>query len=98
MLKRLELADNDHFELINECKKNNIGFLSSAFDIAGIEFIKTLNVDFLKIPSGEITNLPYLKLAANFQKPLILSTGMSTLSEIDNAVSTIKKYGKIEKI
>ena len=48
MLKRLELSEIDHFELINECKKYNIGFLSSAFDIAGIEFIKTLNVDFLK--------------------------------------------------
>ncbi len=93
MLKRLELTDNDHFELINECKKNNIGFLSSAFDIAGIELIKTLNVDYLKIPSGEITNLPYLIQAANFKKPLILSTGMSTLSEIDNAVRIIKKYG-----
>ena len=67
-------------------KKYNIGFLTSAFDNDGINFIKSLDLDFLKIPSGEITNLPYLKLAASFEKPLILSTGMATLAEIDKAI------------
>ena len=93
MLKKLELSNANHFELISECNKYNIGFLTSAFDKDGINFIKTLNVDFLKIPSGEITNLPYLKLAATFEKPLILSTGMSTLAEIDKAINILKKYG-----
>ncbi len=94
MLKRLELTKENHYELIEECKKNNIGFLTSAFDIEGIEFIKSLNVDFLKIPSGEITNLPYLKLAATFSKPIIISTGMANLSEIDNAIRVLIDNGK----
>ncbi len=94
MLKRIELSYENHIELIKECKQKNIGFLSSAFDLDGINFLKSLDLDFLKIPSGEITNLPYLKLAAKFDKPLIISTGMATLSEIDYAISIIKKYGK----
>jgi len=94
MLKKLELTPENHYELIRECKNNNIGFLTSAFDLEGIDFIRNLDVDFLKIPSGEITNLPYLRSAASFNKPLIISTGMSTLSEIDCALSIIKKYGK----
>ena len=90
MLKRIELNYENHFELLEECKKQNIGFLSSAFDIEGINFLKSLDLDFLKIPSGEITNLPYLKVAAEFNKPLIISTGMSNLSEIDYAISILK--------
>ena len=97
MLKRLELSNANHFELINECNKYNIGFLTSAFDNDGINFIKSLDLDFLKIPSGEITNLPYLKLAASFEKPLILSTGMATLAEIDKAIQILQKYGNNRK-
>ncbi len=93
MLKKLELTDKDHYSLIDECTKQGISFLSSAFDISGINFLKKLNIDYLKIPSGEITNLPYLKTAASFGKPLILSTGMASLKEIEIALDILKKYG-----
>ena len=93
MLKILELQDTDHKVLIEECKINNIGFLSSAFDVDGINFLKSLNIDYLKIPSGEITNLPYLKVAAKFGKPIILSTGMACIEEIDSALEILLLNG-----
>ena len=93
MLKNLELKKEDHFILLEECKKNKIGFLSSAFDIEGIRFLKKLNINFLKIPSGEITNFPYLKQAATFGKPLILSTGMASLEEIEDALKVLNNNG-----
>ena len=93
MLRALELKKEDHYTLIKECKQYGIGFLSSAFDIEGIKFLKKLNIDYLKIPSGEITNLPYLKIAANFGKPIIMSTGMSSLLEIEEALSILYKFG-----
>ncbi len=93
MLRSLELSENDHYELIKHCKKNDIGFLSTAFDIPSLRFLNKLDLELFKIPSGEITNLPYLKMIAGFGKPIILSTGMSTMDEIDAAVNTLIKNG-----
>lgn len=91
MLKKLELSEADHFELINYCKIRNIKFFSTAFDIKGLNFLHSLNFDVFKIPSGEITNYPYLKLISSFKKPVILSTGMSTRKEIAAALSILNQ-------
>lgn len=92
MLKSLELSEDDHIEIIEFCKKKNVKFLSTAFDLEGIDFLNDF-IDVYKIPSGEITNLPYLRRVALFGKPVFLSTGMATMSEIADALSIIMKYG-----
>ena len=93
MLKKLELSENDHFELIGHCKKNNIQFLSTAFDEESIELLKSFGIKLGKVPSGEITNLPYLeRMAASFEK-LVVSTGMADLQEIKNALEILVKAG-----
>ncbi|MBC8302685.1 MAG: N-acetylneuraminate synthase [Pelagibacterales bacterium] len=93
MLKKYQLSYSDHISLINCCKKNKIKFLSSPFDKGSIDLLIDLKLDTLKIPSGEITNLPYLKHIGKFSKSLILSTGMSTLDEVKNAVKILNKAG-----
>lgn len=97
MLKKLELSKNMHLILINFCKKNNIKFLSSAFDLESLNFLNTLNLDYIKIPSGEITNLPYLRLIPKFKKRVILSTGISTLQEVKEAINILTKRGMKKK-
>ena len=93
MLKKYQLSYSDHISLINCCEKNKIKFLSSPFDKESIDLLIDLKLDTLKIPSGEITNLPYLKHIGKFSKSLILSTGMSTLDEVKNAVKILNKAG-----
>lgn len=93
MLKALELSEEDHLELIEECKKRNIQFLSTAFEVDGIDYLDKLGVPFLKSPSGEITNYPYLKRLAEKKKPVILSTGMATMSEVEDAVCVLTENG-----
>lgn len=93
MLKSLELSEEDHKILINECAKRKIKFLSTAFDIYSIEFLDKLRLPFFKIPSGEITNYPYLKCLAKKRKPVILSTGMATMEEIKDAVGVLTEHG-----
>lgn len=93
MIKKLELKKEDHFKLINHCKKHNIEFFSSAFDTESLEFISTLGLSRYKVPSGEITNLPYLKKIASYGKPIILSTGMSDLNDIHAAINVIEDCG-----
>ena len=83
MLKKLELSDKDHIELISYCKKKNIKFFSTAFDVDGVQYLNSLNPDMFKIPSGELTNLPYLKAVAKTNLPVILSTGMASLEELE---------------
>jgi N,N'-diacetyllegionaminate synthase len=90
MIKKLELSDNDHDALVQFCKEVGIGFSSSPFDNEGIVYLDSLGVDFFKVPSGEITNLPYLKELAKFNRPIILSTGMASLSEVQDALSILK--------
>lgn len=93
MLKRLELSQENHLELIDHCNKNKIKFLSSAFDLESVDFLKKLNLGVWKIPSGEITNYFYLKKIAAFNEQTILSTGMSTLDEVKEAVDLMLSFG-----
>ena len=93
MLKKLELSDTDHQELISYCKKKNIKFFSTAFDVEGVSYLSSLNFDLFKIPSGELTNFPYLKAIAQTKKPVILSTGMANLDEIRVAIDVLMTNG-----
>jgi len=93
MLKKLELSQNQHKELIEYCKTKNIKFFSTAFDLESIEFLETLNLGVWKIPSGEITNYPYLKKIALLHQPIILSTGMCDMEDIENTLSVLMKFG-----
>jgi N,N'-diacetyllegionaminate synthase len=90
MIKKLELSDSDHDALVKYCKELGIGFSSSPFDIDGIGYLDSLGVDFFKVPSGEINNLPYLKELAKFNRTIILSTGMASLSEVEDALKILK--------
>lgn len=90
MAKKLELDEAAHKYLSDYCKERGILFLSSAFDTESMDMLtKTFNIPILKIPSGEITNGPLLLQAAHTGKPIILSTGMSTLGEIEEALGVI---------
>ena len=93
MLSRLELKPEFHKELIDACEANGIEFLSTGFDIDSLDFLETLNLKRIKVPSGEITNVPYLRKVAYMKKPLILSTGMSNLGEIENALNVLEQSG-----
>jgi len=97
MLKSLELSKKNHYELIDYCKKMKVEFLSTAFDIESIAFLNKLKLKRFKIPSGEITNFPYLKYIGQFNKPIIMSTGMSTLKEIRKALSILTNSGTERK-
>lgn len=92
MLKSLELSEEDHKILIKECDKRGIQFLSTAFDVDGINFLDNLGIPFFKSPSGEITNYPYLKRLAEIGKPVILSTGMADMEEVKSAVQVLTEY------
>jgi N,N'-diacetyllegionaminate synthase len=93
MLRKLELTADNHKLLIQHCKQRNIKFLSTAFDNASIDFLAELGLDFIKIPSGEVTNVPYLRRIGSIQKPVILSTGMATMAEIEFAIDTLENSG-----
>lgn len=93
MLKQLELSKEDFVELKKYCGELGIGFLSTPFDLESIDFLKELNMDFWKIPSGEITNLPYLLKIRQTKRPIVLSTGMSNLEEIAEAISILEEKG-----
>ena len=93
MLKNLEISKEDHIDLIEYSKKEKINFLSTAFDIESVHLLSKLNISIFKVPSGEITNLPYLRCIGSQKKPVILSTGMSTLKEIRNALEVLVESG-----
>ena len=93
MLKKLELSNEDHLELIAYCKEKKIRFLSTAFDVEGIHYLDKLGLTLFKSPSGEMTNYPYLRALAGTGKPVILSTGMASLGEIENAILVLERYG-----
>ncbi len=93
MIKALELNKDAHFEIIEHCNKNNIMFLSTPFDHESIDLLEALKMPIFKIPSGEITNYPYLKKIAGLKKQVILSTGMSTLEEVDSAIKILLNGG-----
>lgn len=93
MLKKLELSVKAHHELMDYCKERNIRFWSTAFDMESIDFLHSLNMGLWKIPSGEITNYPYLKKIASFHEEVILSTGMCELSDIEAALNVLIDEG-----
>jgi len=93
MIKRLELSKNDHIKLIQYCKNKNIEFLSTPFDIPSIDFLISLKLKKIKIPSSEINNILYLKNISKFKGHIILSTGMSTIKEIRSALNVLLKNG-----
>lgn len=90
MLKQLELSNEDHEELIGYCKEKGIDFFSTAFDVKGLEYLNSLGFSRFKVPSGEITNYPYLKKLAEIGKPVIISTGMANLYEIKEAMQVLE--------
>jgi len=93
MLQRLELSQNDQMNLYHYTNKKGLDFLSTPFDIESAKFLNTLNLKYMKIPSGEITNYPYLKEIASYKKPIILSTGMCTIDEVKISVTTLQSFG-----
>lgn len=97
MLRRLELPRSFHRPIMEHCLKRGIGFLSTPFGFAAIDFLNSLDISIFKIPSGEITNLPYLRKIGAIQKDIILSTGMSTLEEVKTALEILKHAGTLPK-
>ena len=93
MLKRLELSADQHNKIISYCEQRNIKFFSTAFDEALLQYLADVGLDVVKIPSGEITNLPYLRKAATLFKRVILSTGMSTINDIRLALRVFTDSG-----
>lgn len=93
MLKKLELTGQMHNELMEYCKQRNILFLSTPFDVESARYLADLGMQIFKIPSGEITNLPYLREIGNYRKKVILSTGMSGMDEVRAAVEALRKNG-----
>ena len=93
MLQRLELTTAMHHELIAHCIKRKIGFFSTGFDIESVDLLLGLGQDHFKIPSGEITNLPYLRHIGQLCKNTILSTGMATLADIEAAIDVLERAG-----
>jgi N,N'-diacetyllegionaminate synthase len=92
MLKKLELTHENHHLLIEYCKQKGVKFLSTAFDFDSIEFLKD-KIDFYKIPSGEITNLPYLEKVAKLNLNIVMSTGMATMNEVKDALNILVNNG-----
>jgi len=96
MERKLELPYSDFYDLKAYCKEKGVGFMSTPFDIESVEFLFELGVDILKIPSGEINNLPFLEaIASHGRQRLILSTGMSDMEEIQQALEVLKPCGEI---
>jgi N,N'-diacetyllegionaminate synthase len=93
MLKNLELTEKMHEELIAHALLHKISFLSTAFDIQSVDLLHKLGQSIFKVPSGEITNLPLLRHIGSFKKDVILSTGMSTMHEIEDAMEVLQESG-----
>lgn len=93
MLKKLELSEEDHRELIKYCKAKGINFLSTGFDNESLAFLRSLGLGLAKVPSGEITNLPYLKTMAKLFPKIVLSTGMADMEEVKHAYEVLLENG-----
>lgn len=93
MLKKLELTEDMHQMLLEYCKEKGILFLSTPFDVDSVDYLIGMGMEIMKIPSGEITNYPYLRKVAQTGKKVIMSTGMSNLQEVRDAVAVLKEYG-----
>lgn len=97
MLRKLELSEEAQRELFSYCRSKKIYFISSPFDLDSIDFLDKLGLNIFKIPSGEITNLPYLRKIGSLDKKVIMSTGMADLGEIEDALNILIKYGTPKK-
>lgn len=93
MLRKLALSEEDFIELKQYCDKIGIGFISTPFDLESIAFLETFDMDFWKVPSGEITNLPYLEAIAETGRKVIISTGMCDIGEIRAALEVLESFG-----
>ena len=93
MIKRLELSIEAHRELIRYCRQKNIIFLSTPFDLDSIDLLNGLGLEIFKIPSGEITNLPYLRKIGSLRKNIVMSSGMADLGEIEDALDILIASG-----
>jgi N,N'-diacetyllegionaminate synthase len=93
MLRNLELTEAMHHELISHCALKGIGFFSTGFDMQSIDMLVSFGQELFKIPSGEITNLPYLRHIGKLEKEVILSTGMSSMDEIESAIKALEESG-----
>lgn len=97
MLKKLELSKKDYHLLIDYCREKGIAFFSTAFDLDSLQYLADIGLTLVKIPSGEITNLPYLRKAARLFKKVIISTGMATLEEVGDSIAVFTKEGVVLK-
>ncbi len=93
MLEKLELSEDSQIKLKKYCSKKKIKFLSTAFEIPSLNFLKRVGLNTFKVPSGEITNTPYLRHLGKFKKNVIISTGMSNLKDIEYAINVLTKAG-----
>lgn len=93
MLRSLELTFDDFIRIKSYCEGKGIGFVSTPFDLESIDFLASLGMDFMKVPSGEITNLPYLRRIAATRLPVVMSSGMSTVSDIEAALEVFYTQG-----
>lgn len=93
MIRRLELSESHHDELVKYCAERGIMFMSTPFDHESIDYLDRIGMSIFKIPSGELTNLPYLRHVASKQKPVILSTGMANLGEVEGALAVLLSSG-----
>jgi N-acetylneuraminate synthase len=93
MIRKLELSRADHEVLIEECRRQGIGFFSTAFDTESFDMLVEMGLDQVKVPSGELTNLPLLRYMTRLGMPVMLSTGMATLGEIEAALAVIEQAG-----
>lgn len=99
MLRKLELSEEDHRELKEYCRQKGVRFLSTAFDLESVEFLHELCPGLWKIPSGEITNYPYLRKIAGYNEEVVMSTGMSTDEDVENALLALRENGQdLEKV
>lgn len=93
MLKKLELSEENHEELIAYCKEKGIRFWSTAFDFESMDYLHSLGLGLWKIPSGEITNYPFIRKVASYGEDVIMSTGMCEMMDIQNAMDVLLRYG-----
>jgi len=93
MLQKLCLTPNQFRSLQKECRRQGIGFLSTAFDLESLKFVESLRPEYHKISSGDIDNTPFLRQVASYGRPVILSTGMATLKEVDKAIHSLVRAG-----
>ena len=93
MVKKLELSQADHMELVSLCNQLDVKFFSTGFDLDSLDFLSSLHIGLWKIPSGEITNYPYLKKIASYKQPVVMSTGMCDMYDVECAVALLLKFG-----